>query len=161
MRGSKAKYPVENGKKKCAKCLKTKPVSEFPKKERGGSLKADCKACSVKRSLAARAKKLEWYKQRQREYQQRIKLEALSAYGGSVCACCGERNPMFLTLDHINNDGAAHRKANGTAGSTTYRWLRNNGYPPGLQVLCYNCNCGKQANKGICPHKSEGATTIP
>lgn len=25
-------------------------------------------------------------------------------------------------------------------------------YPEGYQVLCYNCNCGKSINNGICPH---------
>ena len=25
---------------------------------------------------------------------------------GWVCACCGEAEPLFLTIDHVNNDGA-------------------------------------------------------
>ncbi len=28
-----------------------------------------------------------------------------------------------------------------------------NNFPPGFRVLCYNCNCGRNHNKGICPHK--------
>jgi len=156
----KAQFPIIDGKKICNKCLVEKPISEFPKKERGDSYKADCKRCSVARSLAARAKKPEYYKERQKQYQKRVKLEALNAYGGPFCACCGESNVFFLTLDHINNDGAEHRKTM-PAGSSTYRWLKNNGYPAGLRVLCYNCNCGRHANGGVCPHELEGATTIP
>jgi hypothetical protein len=28
-----------------------------------------------------------------------------------------------------------------------------NGFPPGYQVLCMNCNHGKRMNNGVCPHK--------
>jgi hypothetical protein len=32
-----------------------------------------------------------------------------------------------------------------------HRWLKNSGYPPGFQVLCFNCNFAKH-RKGQCPH---------
>ncbi len=78
--------------------------------------------------------------------------EVFAAYGGSVCACCGETDIRFLTLDHINNDGGVQRKVLGR--SDTYRWAKENGFPSGLQVLCYNCNMGKAKNGGVCPHVS-------
>ena len=28
---------------------------------------------------------------------------------GRACSCCGETEPAFLTIDHVNNDGAEHR----------------------------------------------------
>lgn len=91
-------------------------------------------------------------------YRQRVMVEAFSHYG-KVCYCCGEENPLFLTLGHINNDGAAHRKRlNGEAGKTGtgyafYLWLKRHKYPSlPLQVECYNCNCGKNRNRGVCPH---------
>lgn len=161
MRGRVAKFPVEDGKKRCARCLEVKDVSLFPKKERGNSYKADCRACTVQRTLLCRARNLEKYKQKQQDYQRRVKRAALEAYGGVKCACCGEAEFLFLTIDHVNNDGATHRREIGSAGSSFYRWLKNNGYPPGFQVLCYNCNCGRNANNGTCPHHLEGATTIP
>ncbi len=81
-------------------------------------------------------------------------LACVDAYGG-CCACCGESNPIFLTLDHINNDGATKRKTL-KAGSPTYRRLKKDGYPKtDFQLLCWNCNCGKQRNGGHCPHKDE------
>jgi hypothetical protein len=88
--------------------------------------------------------------------------EAMLAYGGYVCACCGETEPLFLSIDHIECDGAEHRKKLGKSanGSGFYRWLRDNKYPPGFQVLCMNCNHGRMRNGGLCPHQ-EGATTIP
>lgn len=90
-----------------------------------------------------------------------LKLEALIAYGedGAVrCVCCGELNVAFLTLDHVNNDGAAHKRTLGhlkTNGSPFYQRLKTLGWPtdPPIQVMCFNCNCGKRINGGVCPHK--------
>lgn len=82
---------------------------------------------------------------------------------GNECACCGEKEPYFLSIDHINEDGAKHRaEIMGSAergrriGSTIfYKWLDKNDFPDGFQVLCHNCNMGKHMNGGICPHKSD------
>lgn len=70
------------------------------------------------------------------------------------CNCCGESIERFLTIDHINNDGAKHRKEYPEARKDLYKWLINNNFPSGFQVLCFNCNCGKSQNGGICPHKN-------
>jgi len=43
-------------------------------------------------------------------------------------------------IDHIKNDGAAHRKQ---VGVSFYRWLQTHGYPKGFQVLCANHNLKK------------------
>lgn len=84
-------------------------------------------------------------------YRQRMRAAVFSAYGGAKCACCGETNIEFLTLDHINGGGTAHRKEVG-AGDKMYRWLRDKGYPPGYRVLCFNCNYAIFRYK-ICPHQ--------
>lgn len=86
----------------------------------------------------------------------RLKTEVFAAYGGPVCACCGETEPRFLTIDHIDNNGAAQRKELGYhgMGSQFHRWLKKNGFPPGYQILCMNCNFGKSRNGGACPHKT-------
>ncbi len=77
----------------------------------------------------------------------------LAAYGGSQCACCGETQLLFLTIDHLADNGAQERKDIGIRGGTAfYRFLRKADYPPGYQVLCFNCNAGKHMNAGICPH---------
>lgn len=88
-------------------------------------------------------------------YYYRLQHDAIMAYGGYRCVCCGETEPLFLTLDHINNDGGKFRKATGFLhhGSKFYKWLKDSGYPPGCQVLCSNCNHGKHRNHGVCPHQ--------
>ena len=64
---------------------------------------------------------------------------------------------LFLTIDHINNDGKEERlKRGGRSNQTTGSWylkLRREPNREDLQVLCFNCNLGKQVNKGVCPHK--------
>jgi hypothetical protein len=73
-------------------------------------------------------------------------------YYGEECACCGERIPEFLCIDHVNNDGKEERKT--ITGHQLYRYIIKNRFPPGrYQLLCYNCNNGK-ALYGQCPHKT-------
>lgn len=86
----------------------------------------------------------------------KLREEVFASYGGFRCACCGETERLFLTIDHVENDGAEMRK-NGThsrGGTQFYQWLRKNKFPAGFQVLCMNCNSGKHRNGGTCPHKS-------
>ena len=86
-------------------------------------------------------------------YRNNLRNEVVMAYGGK-CACCGEKNFLFLTVDHPKNDGAKHRRETGCGtGIKFYNWLRLRGYPKDFQILCWNCNCGKRDNGGICPHK--------
>ena len=87
----------------------------------------------------------------------RVKRETFEAYGGVKCACCGISEIIFLTLDHIAENGAAHRKEligkgiKQVHGYKLYLHLRADGFPAGFQVLCYNCNSAKHI-LGICPH---------
>lgn len=90
---------------------------------------------------------------RRRELYGLLKAEVHSHYGGR-CACCGETEPGFLTIDHVNGDGSAHRKLVGGAGEATLRDIQHRGYPSDFQVLCFNCNCGRQFNGGTCPHQA-------
>jgi hypothetical protein len=120
----------------CRLCNKSKPPIDFlcegRKAKRGATY--PCKECHNKRSKSQR--------KFMREY-------VLSRYSGGVphCACCGETNLAFLTLDHKNpldkSLGVSH---------VLYSKLANLGFPPGYQVLCYNCNCGKRDN-AFCPHE--------
>ena len=87
-----------------------------------------------------------------------LKLEVLQHYSVSkipVCKCCGEGMYEFMSLDHVNGDGAEHRRKHpkARAGHSFYSWLKRNGFPEGLQVLCFNCNCAKGAF-GVCPHQN-------
>jgi len=78
-----------------------------------------------------------------------LRREVIQAYGGQ-CVCCGEKEIKFLQIDHVDGNGAAHRRQIGR--SNLYRWLRNNHYPEGFQVLCASCNWAKGIY-GVCPHQ--------
>lgn len=72
--------------------------------------------------------------------------------GTYECACCGLKDDkIFYDIDHIKNNGNKHRKIIGR--SNLHGWLVKNNLPEGYQVLCSNCNQGKNRNKGICPHQ--------
>jgi hypothetical protein len=84
----------------------------------------------------------------------KLKREVFDAYGG-MCICCGEAELIFLTLDHIDGQGAKDRqrhKGNGASGRSLYYRLKREGYPKTFQILCANCNWAKFA-AGRCPHE--------
>ena len=89
----------------------------------------------------------------QKVYRQSQKDKILDHYG-RFCACCGEDEPVFLSLDHIKGDGAAHRREiSKRSGASMYSLLIKEGFPAGFQVLCYNCNFAKRTGEA-CPHAS-------
>ena len=77
-----------------------------------------------------------------------LKSEVITAYGGR-CECCQEMELGFLTIDHIDGGGKKHRL---DVHGKIYLWLKKHNYPPGFRVLCFNCNCGRAVNGGVCPH---------
>ncbi len=97
-------------------------------------------------------------KQYNKESRQKMKLEVLQHYSNldiPCCACCGESIIEFLCIDHLNGNGNVHRKEIGSShGRNMYRWLKQNNFPPGFQVLCWNCNTAKGLY-GQCPHQRE------
>lgn len=91
-----------------------------------------------------------------KERMRQMRLTVLRHYGGfpPKCACCGENEIKFLSIDHINGGGTAHRKTftkTGKGGNISV-WLLKNSLPEGFQVLCHNCNMAK-GFYGSCPHK--------
>lgn len=147
--------------RKCKKCGAEKPSSDYYVRT-DGRLHLECKTCYIARVKARRfgpdrervlAAERKGQGAKRRELRERV----FAAYGGYRCVCCGETEPTFLTLDHINNDGGEFRKRElgrrNAAGVFTYAWLLRNGCPPTVQVLCMNCQHGKLMNGGICPHQ--------
>jgi len=94
-------------------------------------------------------------KKRMDKHNHDIKFEVFSHYskGKPKCACCEESIFEFLTTEHIDGKGSEHRRREGIkTGKGTYSWLKKNGYPSGFKILCFNCNCGQNVTKGVCPH---------
>jgi hypothetical protein len=90
-----------------------------------------------------------------KSHNSKYKKMVIEAYGGR-CVCCGEDNPIFLSMDHIDNDGNKHRAEGVGCGNKFYQWLIRNNFPKdNYQLLCFNCNLGKRINGGVCPHQQE------
>jgi|GEM_PF-3470240 len=81
-----------------------------------------------------------------------LKHQVIEKYGGK-CSCCNESEILFLTIDHKNNDGNVERKNTKTSSTSFYLKLRREDIRNDIQVLCWNCNMGKNINMGMCPHK--------
>jgi hypothetical protein len=80
-----------------------------------------------------------------------LKLDFLIAFDFK-CSCCGLDDGRFLTLDHVKDDGNLHREKYNE--QQILRLARKEGYPKDkYDCLCFNCNSGRSANGGICPHK--------
>ena len=145
--------------KVCGKCNKEKVVDEFyveRTKMDGSTLyRRICKECDKKRSKDNAGKNLPKKRETARKYYKNIRLAALAQYsnGKIKCGCCGEPRMEFLTIDHVDGDGAKHRREIGKTRAI-FNWLKKNKYPDGFQVLCYNCNCAKGQYKE-CPHVAE------
>jgi len=101
----------------------------------------------------------DYFSRASRKRIQRNKLAAFNAYGGPICVCCGEERMFCLTIEHSFGNGADHRRELkiGRGGSNFYGWLKKQNYPQdlGLEVLCFNCQAGREFNKGTCPHVEE------
>lgn len=93
-------------------------------------------------------------KMRAREY----KTIIFNHYG-YICQCCKIKYTIeFLTIDHINNDGAEQRRIKSNhrgipiASLIGVQNAKKGIFPLDLQTLCWNCNCAK-AHFDICPHQ--------
>jgi hypothetical protein len=81
-------------------------------------------------------------------------IDVLDHYGWR-CACCGETEPMFLTIDHKEGKGNIHRAELKGKIKDWYQWIIKENFPEEFQTLCYNCNLGKSRNGGTCPHANK------
>lgn len=126
--------------KKASACLFCKVTVE------GGSYCDDCKEYLKKSNEKLGA---EYRRSAVKKSRKKLRRDVIVAYGGK-CECCGEKEFVFLTMDHVEGGGNQHRRELG-GNMAFYVWLRKNGYPPKFQVLCWNCNWAK--SHGGCPHK--------
>jgi len=124
------------GRKRCIPCLRVFQRNYYLKH-------------SEKRKTYA----VKYYKDTYKAVLQSLRAEVIAAYGGH-CTCCLEEELLFLAIDHIHNDGRAHREKLGRAPYKIYMDIKERNYPPEFQVLCMNCNYAK-FSQGQCPHKTK------
>jgi transcriptional regulator with XRE-family HTH domain len=78
----------------------------------------------------------------------RIKLwkEAFRFFG--PCKTCGENELKFLSISHIHNDGAEHRRNGGGSGIELLAKFRKIGWKSSIRddfcFECFNCNCSRK-----------------
>jgi hypothetical protein len=152
--------------KVCRDCGERKEDKDFNVDGEGYQYQP-CKTCCGKRNKEWRNKHVEHLKSYMKEWidnnrdkhnsynrnrNKKLK-DSVLAYYGNKCICCGETEPKFLTIDHVLNDGAAHRKE--VHGDKIYSHIIKANFPDTFQILCWNCNLGKHINGGVCPHKSQ------
>lgn len=161
--------------KRCRDCGEEKSLDDFYRHpECRDGYRAECRKCYLTKHKAAvnryqrdpknwpmlRVRVRRYYHkhaakigERHRRNRDALRKELLVAYGGR-CACCGEREPAFLTIDHTNRDGAEHRRRVG-GSSRIWRDLQKRGWPKnGYALLCMNCNWSTRYG-AVCPHVSK------
>ena len=102
---------------------------------------------------------LEYISLKQSQYYERDRKVVLQHYSGKEvpeCYCCGIAIDDFLTVDHPEPKPEGIRKR----GRALLRWIIKNDFPRGFLVSCFNCNCGREKNGGVCPHRSMEVVTI-
>jgi hypothetical protein len=158
--------------KTCKECSQEKALADFSFDKAANCYKAKCKSCcaTIRRNRTAEYRQLgkcscgrvcefggtcNTCREYNKKHNASLKLEAINAYGGPKCECCGDKNIEFLSIDHIDGGGCQHRKELfGTTHGSIYGWLKKSGYPEGYRVLCMNCNFSL-GHYGYCPHRKE------
>jgi hypothetical protein len=85
-----------------------------------------------------------------------VTTQVFAHYSGGTwqCACCGESEREFLTIDHTSEGGSRMNRELGIprGGMPLYSWLFKNNYPLGFELVCMNCNLSRAKHRGVCVH---------
>jgi hypothetical protein len=117
--------------KHCGKCSNVYPVSFFFKnKARYDGLSVRCKRCHLENACNPK----------------HIRKAVIAKLGGK-CAHCGyDKDIRALALDHVNGDGAQHRKEQKQPNKYYKDMLDDT--EGRYQILCFNCNEIKKHEDG-------------
>lgn len=127
----KTRYSVLKAAGVCPQCQKPNPSSKWC-----------CDDCREKYNAMSAAKDLE------------LRREIIARLGGK-CACCDLDDIRFLTIEHPNGGGRAHRKRI-HGNRKLYRHYLTGQCDQPITILCWNCNEMTYYNGGVCPHKERG-----
>jgi len=105
------------------------------------------KKISARRKLARGTKAESGYENRRAKFKRDYHLLKHRAYAklGDKCNVCGELRVPTLSVDHVNGDGAAHRKT--ATGLKFYRDVISDD-DGRFQLLCMNCQWMKRHING-------------
>lgn len=122
--------------KRCGRCGGEFPATleHFPRAAKGDRLGLGswCRKCCSRYIIERRKTNpaaAEAHRQERLQRYRRDRLEVLCRYGGTPprCVCCDEHIIEFLTVDHVNNDGARERRELGYRSGELYRVLKRRG----------------------------------
>ena len=155
--------PPADGRRGCKPCLGFLADKQARRRAKGGRITYTARkaagVCTMCGEVPPEPGKvccrpcLDRQKETARRSWEKLKAEVFEVYG-NACACCGESEPVFLSLDHVNGDGSAERIAlNGEnrGAREVYRIARRQGFPDRFRLLCRNCNWAYHV-LGACPH---------
>lgn len=150
--------PVVFGHRQCLTCLNEIADEAIARKIRKKN-NQQCVGCGRDRDNPY-FERCDYCRERLKQKRMALKREVLEAYGGCRCICCGEQRIEFLSLEHVNKDGARHRRSldsrgHKVGGHRFYLKLKKLGFPqdPVMVVYCLNCNIASAY--GLCPHELE------
>ncbi len=136
--------------KACTGCTLELPLDMFYRNPRNKSGKTSrCKTCMDSNNRDAYHANRERRRTTMNAAHAARRLRVIEGYGGK-CACCGETEPVFLCLDHVDGNGSHERRK--TSNASIYARVIKLGFPPEYQILCANCNLAKERPEG-CPHQ--------
>lgn len=144
--------------KVCSICKNAKERTEFPLKLDASGKRytsSPCKSChrereKLKYQSTGRQVALKRYYDK-RDSTTKLRDIIHSAYGNK-CVCCGQTDRLFLTIDHANGGGEAHRKSHNHSAYAVFRDIIKGGFSDEYRLLCWNCNLATRYGKE-CPHQ--------
>ena len=99
----------------------------------------------------------EWARQYRRDNSEKLnaiwrddyyrKKKAVHELLGNMCKNCGEDDPIYFQIDHVNNDGYIERSLK-NGRQDIYVIKKYLETPERYQLLCANCNWAKRMNDG-------------
>ena len=142
----------ESALRQCSRCKATQPRDQFMQRSTARKQPdSHCRACKREIHDAWAAVNKDKISSTDRTRRMRERRAVFQKYG-LECACCREDRIEFLAIDHLHGGGGEHRRSLGIKGSSFYRWLIDQGFPPGYRTLCHNCNMAL-GFYGYCPHQ--------
>lgn len=143
--------------------MKVCKVCHFPKGSRAFAYgRRVCNSCRRRYYREYHHKNKQYEKVRNAKYRLSVKQRVLTEYSHKrcpICRCCFITELTFLSLDHIKGGGEGDRKLHG-GGHAFYLSVVRRKFPKGFQVLCHNCQFGKQIHNGFCTHHPRIDLTI-